>query len=96
MLPLPRSTIKTQTSRSTRYRLTGAWPSADHDQILAVAHHDLDVARQNIAELTLYVDDHAAHLAACAGAKDVSVPLMSAETFPRLAGGIRAALQDTD
>ena len=42
------------------------------------------------------VDDHAAHLAAGAGAEDDSVPLMSAETFPRLAGGIRAALQETD
>ena len=38
-------------------------------QILAVAHRDLRVARQNIAELQLYVDDHAAHLSNCAGRK---------------------------
>ena len=34
------------------------------------------VARQNIAELLLYVDDHAAHLANCASADDDSLTLI--------------------
>ena len=75
--PLPLDCLSRHTTQAIR-----AWPPADRVQILAVAHRDLHVARQNIAELTLYVDDHAAHIAACAGAEDDSVPLMSAETFP--------------
>ena len=71
-----------------------SWPAEDRDQILAVANRDLTVARRNLAELTRYVDTHAAHLAACAGASDDSIPLMAAETYPRLPGGIGAALQD--
>ena len=61
---------------------------------------DMRVARQNIAELLLYVDDHAAHLANCASADDDSLTLMSAELLPRLegggGGGIRAALEEVD
>ena len=49
--------------------------------------------RQNIAELLVYVDDHAAHLANCASANDDST-LMSAELIPRLEGGIRAVLDE--
>ena len=71
-----------------------SWPAEDRDQILAVANRDLTVARRNLAELTRYLDTHAAHLAACAGASDDSIPLMAAETYPRLPGGIGAALQD--
>ena len=63
-------------------------PSADHHHILAVASRDIRVARQNLAELQLYVDDHAAHVANCAGADDDEIPLMSVETFPRLEGGV--------
>ena len=48
------------------------------------------------SELQLYVDDHAAHVANCASADDDAIPLMSAETFPRLEGGIRAALDEAD
>ena len=70
------------------------WPAADRHAILVVANRD--VARQNIAELILYVDDHAAHLANCASADDDSLTLMSAEILPRLEGGIRAALAETD
>ena len=47
-----------------------SWPAVDHHHILAVANRDLRVARQNLAELQLYVDDHAAHIANCASADD--------------------------
>ena len=72
------------------------WPAADRHAILAVAHRDVRVARQNIAELMLYVDDHAAHLANFASANDDSLTLMSAELIPRLEGGIRAVLDEAD
>ena len=72
------------------------WPAADRHAILAVANRDVRVTRQNIAELILYVDDHAAHLANCASADDDSLTPMSAEILPRLEGGIRAALAETD
>ena len=65
-----------------------SWPTEDRDQILAVASRDLTVARRNLAELTRYVDIHAAHLATCTGGSDDSIPLMAAETYPRLPGGI--------
>ena len=71
-----------------------AWATAAREEVLAVAHRDLAVARRNVVDFTRYLDLHAAHLAACAGALDDSVPLMSAETFPRLPGGIRSALRD--
>ena len=64
-----------------------SWPATDRHAILAVANRDVLVARQNIAELLLYVDDHAAHLANCASADDDSLTLMSAELLPRLEGG---------
>ena len=70
------------------------WPAEDRDQILAVANHDITIARRNLAELTRYVDTHAAHLAACVGAFDDNIPLMAAETYPRLPGGIASALQE--
>ena len=70
------------------------WPAADRHAILAVANRDVRVARQNIAELMLYVDDHAAHLANCASANDDSLTLMSTELVPRLEGGIRAVLDE--
>ena len=60
-----------------------SWPSTDRRHILAFASRDIRVARQNLAELQLYVDDHAAHVANCVGADDDEIPLMSAETFPR-------------
>ena len=73
-----------------------SWPAADRDDLLAVANRDVRVARQNIAEMLLYVDDHAAHLANCAWADDDSLTLMSAELLPRLERGIRAALEEVD
>ena len=60
------------------------WPADDRHE---VANRDVRVARQNIAEIQLYVDDHAAHLANCASADDDSLTLMSAELLPRLEGG---------
>ena len=84
--PLPLDRLARHTAGSIR-----AWPSTDQTHILAVAHRDIHVTRQNIAELQLYVDDHAAHLANCAG-----IPLMMAETFPHLEGGVRAALEEVD
>ena len=70
------------------------WPAADREEILAVANRDMVITRRNVADISRYLDAHAAHLAACAGALDDSIPLMAAETFPRLPGGIRSALQD--
>ena len=60
-----------------------------------MAHRDLHVARRNVADLTQYLDGQAAQLAVCASAGDDSVPLMTVETFPRLAGGVRAVLDST-
>ena len=57
-----------------------SWPAEDRDQILAVANRDMTIARRNLAELNRYLDTHAAHLAACAGAFDDNIPLMAAET----------------
>ena len=47
-----------------------SWPAVDRHHILAVANRDVRVARQNLAELQLYVDDHVAHIANCASADD--------------------------
>ena len=73
-----------------------SWPPTDCHHILAVANRDIPVACQNLAELQLYVDDHAAHVANCASADNDEIPFMSAETFPRLEGGVRAALEEVD
>ena len=73
-----------------------SWLSTDRRQLLAVASRDIRVARQNLDEIQLYIDDHAAHVANCAGADDDEIPLMLAETFPSLEGGIRAALEEVD
>ena len=71
-----------------------AWPSATRDELLAVAYHDMAVARKNMADLTRYLDMQSTHLAACSGALDNTIPLMSVDTFPRLTGGIRLALDE--
>ena len=91
MDPLPMDRLSRHTVAEIR-----SWPAADRHDLLAVANRDVRVARQNIAELILYVDDHAAHLANCASADDDSLTLMSAELLPRLEGGIRAALEEVD
>ena len=89
--PLPMDRISRHTVAEIR-----SWPAADRHDLLAVANRDVRVARQNIAEMLLYVDDHAAHLANCASADDDSLTLMLAELLPRLEGGIRAALEEVD
>ena len=89
--PLPMDRLSRHTVAEIR-----AWPAADRHDLLAVANRDVQVARQSIAEMILYVDDHAAHLANCASADDDSLTLMSAEILPRLEGGIRAALEEMD
>ena len=71
-----------------------AWPESARSELLSVAHRDVAITRQNLAEWTRYVDIHAAHFAACSGALDDSIPLMSVETFPRTTGGIRSAIDD--
>ena len=89
--PLPLDRLSRHTVAAIR-----SWPSTDRHHILAVANRDIRVARQNLAELQLYVDDHAAHIANCAAADDDNIPLMSADTFPQLEGGVRAALEEVD
>ena len=91
MDPLPMDRLSRHTVAAIR-----SWPAADRHDILAVSNRDVRVARQNLAELQLYVDDHAAHLANCASADDDSIALMSAELLPHLEGGIRAAIDEVD
>ena len=78
------------------YHTTWTLKTAPCSRCFTSANRDIHIARQNLAELQLYIDDHAAHVANCAGANDDEVPLMSAETFPRLEGGIRAALEEVN
>ena len=80
--PLPMDRLSHHTVAEIR-----VWPASDRHDLLAVANRDVRVARQNIAEMILYVDDHAAHLANCASAEDDNLTLMSAELLPRLEGG---------
>ena len=89
--PLPLDRLSRHTVAAIR-----SWPSTDRRHILAVANIDMRVARQNLAELMLYMDDHATHIANCAPADDDDIPLMSAEASPRLEGGVWAALEEVD
>ena len=73
-----------------------SWPAARREDLLAVAYRDMAVGRRNMAELTRYLDIHSTHIAACSGALDDNLPMMSAGTFPRLTGGIQSALDETD
>ena len=71
-----------------------SWPTVAREELLAVAHWDMALARRNLADLTRYLDLHSAHLAACSGAMEDTLPLMSAEIFPRVSGGVRSTLDD--
>ena len=62
--PLPMDRLILNDAESVR-----TWHSTDRDQLLAVAHQDLHVARQNVADLTRYMDVQYAHLAVCAGCR---------------------------
>ena len=72
------------------------WPDAARQKLFAVARRDIAVARRYLASMTRYVDMQDAHLAACSGALDNNIPLMTVETFPRMTGGIRLALDEAD
>ena len=89
--PLPLDRLSRHTVATIR-----SGPSTDRRHILAVASRDIRVAHQNLAELQLYVDNPVAHIANCAAADDDDIPMMSSETFPRLEGGVRAALEEVD
>ena len=89
--PLPLNQLICHSAATVR-----SWPAARREDLLAVAYRDMAVGRRNMAELTRYLDIHSTHIAACLGALDDNLPMMSAETFPRLTGGIRSALDETD
>ena len=89
--PLPMDRLSRHTVAEIR-----SWPATDRHDILAVANRDVRVARQNLAEMQLYVDDHAAHLANCASADNDEITLMSAKILPCLEGGIRAVIKEVD
>ena len=72
------------------------WSDAAREELLAVALRDIAVARPDLTDMTRYLDMHAAHLAACSGGLNDSLPLMSVEMFPRATGGIRSALDEAD
>ena len=71
-----------------------SWPTAAREELFAVAHRDMMVARRNMADLTRHLDMHSVHIATCSGAMDDALPLMSAETFPRVTGGVRSTLDE--
>ena len=89
--PLPLNQLIYHSAATVR-----SWPAVCREDLLAVAYRDMAVARRNMAELTRYLDIQSTHIAACSGALDDNLPMMSAETFPRLTGGIRSALDETD
>ena len=64
------------------------WPETAREELFAVAHRDIAVARRNLASLTRYLDMHGAHIPACSGGLDDNIPLMT--------GGIRSALDEAD
>ena len=69
-----------------------SWPHAARGELFAVARRDIAVARRNLAQLTHYVDLQDEHLAACDGALDDGLPLMSVEMCSRPTGGVRSVL----
>ena len=69
-----------------------SWPHAARGELFAVARRDIAVARRNLARLTHYIDLQDDHLAACDGALDDRLPLMSVEMFSRPTGGVRSVL----
>ena len=75
-------------------RTVRSWPTAAREELVVVAHRDMAVAHRNLADLTRYLDMHSAHLAACSGAKEDALPLMSAEIFPRVTGGVWSTLDE--
>ena len=68
------------------------WPHGARGELFAVARRDIAVARRNLARLTHYVDLQDDHLAACDGALDDGIPLMTVEMFSRPTGGVQSVL----
>ena len=68
------------------------WPHGARGELFAVARRDIAVARRNLAQLTHYVDLQDDHLAACDGALDDGIPLMTVEMFSRPTGGVQSVL----
>ena len=73
-------------------RTVCSWPHAARGELFAVARRDIAVARRNLAQLTHYVNLQDEHLAACCGALDDRLPLMSVEMCSRPTGGVRSVL----
>ena len=69
-----------------------SWPHGARGELFAVARRDIAVARRNLARLTHYVDLQDDHLAACDGALDDGIPLMTVEMFSRPTGGVQSVL----
>ena len=69
-----------------------SWPNSARGELFAVARRDIAVARRNLACLTRYIDLQDDHLAACDGALDDSIPLMTVEMFSRSTGGVQSVL----
>ena len=66
------------------------WPHGARGELFAVDRRDIAVAGRNLARLTHYVDLQDDHLAACDGAFDDGIPLMTVEMFSRPAGGVQS------
>ena len=69
-----------------------SWPNGARGELFAVARRDIAVARRNLARLTRYIDLQDDHLAACDGALDDGIPLMTVEMFSRSTGGVQSVL----
>ena len=69
-----------------------SWPHGARGELFAVARRDIAVARRNLARLTHYVDLQDDHLAACDGALDDGIPLMTVEMFSRPTSGVQSVL----
>ena len=89
--PLPLNQLVCHSAATVRL-----WPAARREELLAVAYRDMAVARMNMADLTRYLDIQSSHIAACYGALDDNLPMMSIDAFPRLTGGIRSTLDEAD
>ena len=89
--PLPLNQLICHSAATVR-----SWPAAHRNDLLAVAYRDMAVARRNMVDLTCYLDVHVTHIAACSGALDDNLPLMSAEITPRVTGGIWSVLIEAD
>ena len=68
------------------------WPHSARGELFAVARRDIAVARRNLASMTQYVDLQDDHLAACDGALDDGIPLMTVKMFSPPTGGIQSVL----